>query len=919
MELLSPPTTFDVQTAAAFINAMTFDSAHIDTTWDDRRKVHLTTSNLFPVAWLYKNHPLRCSNCDKNWKPSNHKRWQNLQDDRDVIFVLLRNGTFEATKHDPEDLDPYNSEVVCQERTKNERFFAPIRQRRVSDQLSQYTKQVGKYIAKIADELVKSLTLLTNSFAPEEFESIESDITLRQTRSIPDFTGKEQMSSEERTNPYPTPVGTVGRTFRTASVTEPPEGQNSSASSDGTQPLPVSTWHSPFDPPAGLDDPDSDFNSTMAEQIYHWFEPNARLQYYPEKVTDPESNGLGTVTLRDRLVPWDSIHPVYLPNSTGTEKHKRGFAAILPFVPLVLKGFIGLTKHLVGKSRRKVTKTMINELYAKAALQAHATASLRVGQAELADEVHQLHQEYHASMTGWNNTFSQMIATLSMKTRAEQIQSRAKADLDLLRSLLSEVKHGRTPARFLSDASLFRLFVKIRRTHNLDLDLDWSHTHSGLYATADSLNKTAFLVITSFPAYNEVEEVYEVIPIPFMQDGKMIIPILNYTFFSISEDESRYTIMSKDDVVKCAKGVCPLINPTHETSSGECGASLMDGHDIKKCPTAVFGDPYFLYPTEHGIIYSVRTPETVVLDCPDHANHTGNERGKIESAGFLGIPAGCTLRLPLHDIEFFGPVKMLGIPAENLAMKNSVEEAPRPATKFMNSMHLLTRDKLHSVATRSIFTAWMLRMLALGVVVILSVLICLISCYGLRLYCYTTRTKRILSYWIYSLNPKIDPTKAKEFTLEKPAASFGQKCSKLCHPFVPQRSRRSVPDPEPYVYTQETENQRLLALEYFSAKEKEREANAATVAAVAASAPPTPARPANVSGRTRPKVAPRPFKFTGKFDPHDHAARSNLHHNALHGSYRTADELDADRSPALYPDLPHYSSGEDVPVAMSKL
>jgi hypothetical protein len=118
MELLSPPTTFDVQTAAAFINAMTFDSAHIDTVWDDRRKVHLTTSNLFPVAWLYKNHPLRCSNCDKNWKPSNHKRWQNLQDDRDVIFVLLRNGTFEATKHDPGDLDPYNSEVVCQERTK---------------------------------------------------------------------------------------------------------------------------------------------------------------------------------------------------------------------------------------------------------------------------------------------------------------------------------------------------------------------------------------------------------------------------------------------------------------------------------------------------------------------------------------------------------------------------------------------------------------------------------------------------------------------------------------------------------------------------------------------------------------------------------------------------------------------------------
>jgi hypothetical protein len=183
---------------------------------------------------------------------------------------------------------------------------------------------------------------------------------------------------------------------------------------------------------------------------------------------------------------------------------------------------------------------------------------------------------------------------------------------------------------------------EVRKVSSGVLDTDFAKMQSII--VSDPKDPHLLLVVINVAALSrKEEELIKLFPIPYYENGKTFLPMLDYDTIVLDQLSRTYSILNEQEEYDCLFNRCYINDVERSAVQKTCGVPQLFDQQLEACVSEeTLSNGVFLKPMlPDGIIFAFKGEVTTQLFCRD--NSIIGPIKKLSGAGIMQLPNGCIL------------------------------------------------------------------------------------------------------------------------------------------------------------------------------------------------------------------------------------------------------------------------------------
>jgi len=316
--------------------------------------------------------------------------------------------------------------------------------------------------------------------------------------------------------------------------------------------------------------------------------------------------------------------------------------------------------NVVGATMGLVTRQDLQVPLGELKRQSHALHNLTLNQHELENAYNSLSQDLHR-VDSANHAIELSTATLiseyDNKMVLRNLHDTIQITIIKISQAMTNALNGHTSPYVLAPIELKELSTKYKES-NIQLSDNIKDV-----MTTVLVDENEILFLFEVPVYNDrtLFQLYSVRPMPLYDDGKILTPVPDVSYFGISVTNSEYTILSQDEQSLCRKDqfchVADVLRKIEETDHCVIKSFFKN---VLACEMEQSQDNTGFFEL-HGrkLVYSVPKVTNIKLICKNattlqHAHSTVS----VSGVGLADIAPDCQVILPNDRRIFSNPAPL---------------------------------------------------------------------------------------------------------------------------------------------------------------------------------------------------------------------------------------------------------------------
>jgi len=315
---------------------------------------------------------------------------------------------------------------------------------------------------------------------------------------------------------------------------------------------------------------------------------------------------------------------------------------------------------VVGATMGLVTTQQLQVPLAELKKQAVALHNLTLNQHELEHAYTNLGRDLNR-LDSANHAITLSTATLvseyDNKMVLRNLHDTIQITLLKISQAMTNALNGHTSPYVLAPVELKQLSAKYRES-NIQLSDNIKDVK-----TTVLVDETEIMFLFEVPVYNDrtLFQLYSVRPLPLYDDGKVMTPVPDITYFGVSVTNSEYTILSAQEQAECQKDqFCQVSDVLRKIEDSTHCVIKSFFHNVLACKMVQSQDTTGFYEL-HGrkLVYSVPKQENIKLICKNSSTqHHTHSTVSVHGVGLANIAPDCQVILPNDRRIFSNPTPL---------------------------------------------------------------------------------------------------------------------------------------------------------------------------------------------------------------------------------------------------------------------
>ena len=274
-----------------------------------------------------------------------------------------------------------------------------------------------------------------------------------------------------------------------------------------------------------------------------------------------------------------------------------------------------------------------------------AIEQLKIATTSLDRRVYYLETKVEKMASTLDDVVNKLEASIQLSLIANlinRIQQSMNSGYDTLKDIIHCSLLGQTSPLLLPLDQIELVQNEVRKVSSGVLDTDFAKMQSII--VSDPKDPHLLLVVINVAALSrKEEELIKLFPIPYYENGKTFLPMLDYDTIVLDQLSRTYSILNEQEEYDCLFNRCYINDVERSAVQKTCGVPQLFDQQLEACVSEeTLSNGVFLKPMlPDGIIFAFKGEVTTQLFCRD--NSIIGPIKKLSGAGIMQLPNGCIL------------------------------------------------------------------------------------------------------------------------------------------------------------------------------------------------------------------------------------------------------------------------------------
>lgn len=248
------------------------------------------------------------------------------------------------------------------------------------------------------------------------------------------------------------------------------------------------------------------------------------------------------------------------------------------------------------------------------------------------------------------STLDVTISLALVSNLIQRIQQSLNSGYEILANIIHASLVGQTSPLLLPGDQIKNIQNDVGQVCACTLDTDFEKMKSIVVSDPND-NRYLVVVINAAALSATGMELVNLVPIPFYEQGKAFIPVLDHTTIMINQQSRKYYTLSDQEEQNCLSSRCYISDVERSVAENACGIPQFFDLQPQGCLSEeIPSNGIFLRPMlPDGVFFSFREEVGTQLFCTREGSTSANAPKKLNRMGILYLPNGCTLLVTDKD------------------------------------------------------------------------------------------------------------------------------------------------------------------------------------------------------------------------------------------------------------------------------